>query len=59
MAAVATLVAALMSSGATAGAVVVEPGVDWTTIVREHGPERINVLTVDPARVRASPSLGR
>jgi hypothetical protein len=53
MAAVATLVAALMSSGATAGAVEVEPGVDWTTIVREHGPERINVLTVDPARVRA------
>ncbi len=42
-----------MSSGATAGAVEVEPGVDWTTIVREHGPERINVLTVDPARVRA------
>ena len=53
MAAVATVVAALMSSGATAGAVEVEPGVDWTTIVREHGPERINVLTVDPARVRA------
>ena len=53
MAAVATVVVALMSSGATAGAVEVEPGVDWTTIVREHGPERINVLTVDPARVRA------
>jgi hypothetical protein len=53
MAAVATLVAALMSSGATAGAVEVEPGVDWTTIVREHGPERINVLTVDTAKVRA------
>jgi hypothetical protein len=53
MAAVATVVATLMSSGATAGAVEVEPGVDWTTIVREHGPERINVLTVDPAHVRA------
>jgi Phosphodiester glycosidase len=53
MAAVATVVAALMSSAATAGAVELEPGVDWTTIVRERGPERINVLTLDPARVRA------
>jgi Phosphodiester glycosidase len=35
-----------------ASAVEVAPGVDWTTIVRERGPVRINVLAVDPARVR-------
>jgi hypothetical protein len=34
-----------------AGAVEVEPGVEWTTIVRDSGPVRINVLAVDPARV--------
>jgi uncharacterized protein YigE (DUF2233 family) len=51
MATAATLLAGLVGSAATAHAVEVEPGVDWTTIVR-HGPaERINVLTVDPARV--------
>src|SRR4029450_13627548 len=32
--------------------VQVDPGVEWTTILREHGPERINVLAVDPARIR-------
>src|SRR5919199_5948658 len=52
MAALATVVAALMASGTTAAAVEVEPGVEWTTIVRHRPPERINVLTVDPARVR-------
>jgi hypothetical protein len=52
MAGVATLLAVLVGGSPTAGAAEVEPGVDWTTIVR-HGPaERINVLTVDPARVR-------
>jgi hypothetical protein len=35
-----------------ASAVELEPGVDWTTIARERGPVRINVLTVDPAHVR-------
>ncbi len=34
-----------------AGAVEVEPGVEWTTIARDRGPVRINVLAVDPARV--------
>ena len=38
--------------GAAASAVEVEPGVEWTTIVRERGPVRVNVLAVDPARVR-------
>jgi hypothetical protein len=52
MAAVATVLAALMAGGSTAAAVEVEPGVDWTTIVRQRPAERINVLTVDPARVR-------
>ena len=37
---------------ATAAAVEVAPGVEWTTIVRERGPVRINVLEVDAARVR-------
>jgi Phosphodiester glycosidase len=32
--------------------VQVDPGVEWTRIVRETGPLRINVLAVDPARVR-------
>jgi hypothetical protein len=32
--------------------VQVDAGVEWTTIVRPRGPERINVLAVDPARVR-------
>ena len=35
-----------------AEAVEVAPGVEWTTIVRDRGPVRINVLDVDPARVR-------
>jgi Phosphodiester glycosidase len=35
-----------------ARAVEVAPGVEWTAIVRERGPVRINVLEVDPARVR-------
>jgi phosphodiester glycosidase len=35
-----------------AGAVEVEPGVEWTTIARDRGPVRINVLAVDPARLR-------
>jgi hypothetical protein len=40
------------TSAVAVDAVQVEPGVEWTTIVRERGPERINVLAVDPARVR-------
>ena len=52
MATAATLLAGLVGGAATAHAVEVEPGVDWTTIVRHRPAERINVLTVDPARVR-------
>jgi len=32
--------------------VQVDPGVEWTSIVRATGPMRINVLAVDTARVR-------
>jgi len=42
-----------IACAAPAGAVEVEPGVEWTTIVRDGGPVRINVLAVDPARVHA------
>ena len=55
MAAAATLVALAMpiSTSALAGAPVqVDPGVEWTAIARDSGPMRINVLAVDPARVR-------
>jgi len=57
MAAVATL-AALGVPMPTAGAaevsetVQVDPGVEWTRIVSDTEPLRINVLAVDPARVR-------
>ena len=53
MAAVATLV--VLSVGAPTAAaetVQVEPGLEWTTIVQPQGPTRINVLAVDPVRVR-------
>jgi phosphodiester glycosidase len=36
---------------APASAVEVAPGVDWTSIVREAVPQRINVLALDPAVV--------
>jgi exopolysaccharide biosynthesis protein len=65
MAAVATLVALGVGvpTGASAAArssaadgvveqVQVDPGLEWTTIERPRGPLRINVLAVDPARVR-------
>ena len=63
MAAVATLVALGAAVPTTAGAppraaqnvtetVQVDPGVQWTRIERGAGPMRINVLAVDPARVR-------
>ncbi|HEX6653610.1 MAG TPA: phosphodiester glycosidase family protein [Thermoleophilaceae bacterium] len=52
MATAATLLAGLVGGAATAHAVEVEPGVDWTTIIRHRPAERINVLTVDPGRVR-------
>jgi hypothetical protein len=52
MATSATVVAALVAGAPTADAVQVESGVEWTTIVRQSPAERINVLTVDPARVR-------
>jgi hypothetical protein len=55
MAAAATLVALAMPISTTALAgtpVQVDPGVEWTTIVRDAGPVRINLLAVDPARVR-------
>jgi hypothetical protein len=51
MAALVAILAAAVAAEA-AGAVQVEPGVEWTTIMRERGPVRINVLAVDPARVR-------
>jgi hypothetical protein len=51
MAAAATLVASLVGV-ATAQATEVAPGVEWTTIVRHRPAERINVLALDPARVR-------
>ena len=44
---------------ATAAAVEIAPGVEWTTIVRERGPVRINVLEVDAARVRGVLSNNR
>ena len=50
MAALIGLVA--VATAAPATAVELEPGVEWTTIVRERGPMRVNVLAVDPARVR-------
>jgi Phosphodiester glycosidase len=65
MAAVATLVALGVVPPTTAVAgtppslvenvsetVQVDPGVEWTRIERGVGPMRINVLAVDPARVR-------
>jgi hypothetical protein len=65
MAAVATLVALGVGvpTGASAAArssaadgvveqVQVDPGLEWTTIERPREPLRINVLAVDPARVR-------
>jgi len=42
-----------------ATAVEVAPGVDWTPILRERGPVRINVLEVDPARVHGVLSNNR
>jgi hypothetical protein len=52
MATAATLVVVLVGGPATAHGVEVDPGVEWTTIVRHRPAERINVLTVDPGRVR-------
>ena len=59
MATAATLVAGLVGGAATAHGVEVEQGVEWTTIVRHRPAERINVLTVEPARVRAVLSNNR
>ena len=42
-----------------AAATEVAPGVVWTSILRERGPVRINVLEVDPARVRGVLSNNR
>ena len=44
---------------APASAVEVAPGVQWRTIVREAGPERINVLELDPGVVHGVLSNGR
>jgi len=52
MATAATLLAGLVGGAATAHGVEVERGVDWSTIVRHRPAERINVLTVEPGRVR-------
>jgi Phosphodiester glycosidase len=58
----AALLAALAGSAAVpapALAVEVAPGVEWTQIVRQRGPVRINVLVLDPAVVRGILSNGR
>src|SRR5262245_64386965 len=53
MAAVATLVVlAVGAPTVVAETMQVDPGLEWTTITRSQGPVRINVLAVDPARVR-------
>jgi hypothetical protein len=44
---------------APASAVEVAPGVQWTSIVREAGPQRINVLELDPTVVHGVLSNGR
>ena len=44
---------------AAASAVEVAPGVQWTSIVRDAGPARINVLELDPALVHGVLSNGR
>ena len=40
------------ATGDVVTTVQVDPGVEWTSIARPRGPLRINVLAVDPARVR-------
>src|SRR5262245_40167895 len=53
MAAVATLVVlAVGAPTVVAETMQVDPGLEWTTITRSQGPVRINVLAIDPARVR-------
>ncbi|HEV7844788.1 MAG TPA: phosphodiester glycosidase family protein [Thermoleophilaceae bacterium] len=42
----------VVAAPAPAAAVEVAPGVQWTTVVKSPGPTRINVLEIDPARVR-------
>jgi hypothetical protein len=44
---------------APAAAVEVAPGVEWTSILRERGPVRINVLEVDPAHAHGVLSNNR
>ena len=53
------MAAIAVALSAPASAVEVAPGVQWTTIVREAGPERINVLELDPAVVGGVLSNGR
>jgi hypothetical protein len=53
------ITAAAAVSAAPVAAVEVAPGVEWTTIVRERGPVRINVLEVDASRVRGVLSNNR
>lgn len=52
-------VALALPAPAAAQAVEVAPGVLWTSIVRERGPVRINVLELDPALVRGVLSNNR
>jgi hypothetical protein len=52
-------IALTLPGSAAAQAVEVAPGVLWTSIVREQGPARINVLEVDPALVRGVLSNNR
>jgi hypothetical protein len=53
------LIALMLAPPAPASAVEVGPGVEWTQIVREPGPMRINVLELDPALVHGVLSNGR
>jgi hypothetical protein len=64
MTALLAIVAAAAASGPTAVAderdtVEVAPGVLWTSMVRQPGPVRINVLELEPAVVRGVLSNGR
>ena len=47
------------ASAAPAAAVEVAPGVEWHSLVRGSAPSRVNVLELDPTRVRGVLSNGR
>jgi Phosphodiester glycosidase len=53
------MAAIMLALPAPAAAVEVAPGVVWTSLFRERGPVRINVLELDPALVHGVLSNGR